>query len=385
MHTHTLVASTKGLLPTHSSAMGCAASKPLDVVGKPGIDSQVCICCSYVEVGNHTTSFHQAAVLDAAIAPIKEVIIPSRPYIPPDLPGNESDRLKELRSLNLLDTPPDPRFDEITQLMCKLFKMPISIVSIIDEYRCWLKAREGLPISEAPRHIGICAWTLVPPHPELLVINDTLEDARYLVIAGRLCTITHGLDRFRHCPIVVDAPYIRFYAGAPLVTSNGHRIGNLYVSDLHILILLLFTCHYHHHRVVMDTKPGVLDAERCTLLANFAEIVVRQIEKTTLAMTQRHLVNKSTQSLLRALDCFSEGLMLCNVAAKDWEVVYVNDSWAKVTGVSTPRTLLLMLMCTHPNKHHHGFLLQAWKTRQWWGRRCGRWLSCTSQAQPCRR
>lgn len=82
----------------------------------------------------------------------------------------------------------------------------------------------------------------------------------------------------------------------------------------------------------MDDKPGILDAERCTLLANFAEIVVRQVEKTTLAMTQRHLVNKSTQSLLRALDCFSEGLMLCNVGDKTWEVVYVNDSWGKITG-----------------------------------------------------
>lgn len=116
--------------------------------------------------------------MDAAIAPIKEVVIPTQPYAPADLPSNEVERLKELRSLNLLDTPRDPRFDEITQLLCKLFKMPMAIVSIIDEYRCRLKAREGLPISEAPRDISICAWTLVPPHPELLVINDTLEDAR---------------------------------------------------------------------------------------------------------------------------------------------------------------------------------------------------------------
>lgn len=82
----------------------------------------------------------------------------------------------------------------------------------------------------------------------------------------------------------------------------------------------------------MDDKPGKMDAERCMLLANFAEIVVRQIEKSTLAMTQSYLVNKSAQSLLRALDCFSEGLMLCNVGTEGWDIVYVNDSWGKVTG-----------------------------------------------------
>ncbi len=85
----------------------------------------------------------------------------------------------------------------------------------------------------------------------------------------------------------------------------------------------------------MDNKPGEMDAERCMLLANFAEIVVRQIEKSTLAMSQSYLVNKSAQSLLRALDCFSEGLMLCNVATEGWDIVYVNDTWGKVTGMGS--------------------------------------------------
>lgn len=129
-------------------------------------------------------------MLDAAIAPIKEVVIPSQPYAPADLPVNEAERLKELHSLHLLDTPRDPRFDEITQLLCKLFKMPMALVSIIDEYRCWMKARAGLPFDEAPRDIGICAWTLVPPHPELLVIKDTLEDARCV---GCLGTTRHTI------------------------------------------------------------------------------------------------------------------------------------------------------------------------------------------------
>lgn len=119
--------------------------------------------------------------------------------------------------------------------------------------------------------------------------------------------------RFKHNVLVKNDPKIRFYAGAPLVSSVGYRMGSL---------------------CIIDRKPRTLDAEACNVLCNFAEIVVRQIEKTTTSLTAQHAMTQQTQRLLRALNCFSEGLMMCQLTGTGWNLLYVNDVWVKITGTT---------------------------------------------------
>jgi GAF domain-containing protein len=159
---------------------------------------------------------------------------------------NDSERVKVLRAVGVLDTPADPRFESIIELLCSVFDMPIASVSLIDSERQWFKAIKGMGgdlSRECDRCLSFCAWTLLPAFPTMLVVEDTLEDAR-----------------FSHSPLVMGEPRLRFYAGAPLVSSvDGYRYGAL---------------------CVLDTKPRRdFTPERCNLLAQFAELVVREIEK----------------------------------------------------------------------------------------------------------
>ncbi|CTP82440.1 sensor domain-containing phosphodiesterase [Xanthomonas graminis] len=130
---------------------------------------------------------------------------------PPPLP-DESTRLATLRELCLLDTPPDRVFDLITQLASRTLRTPIALVSLIDEQRQWFKSRVGLDAPQTPRSQAFCAHAI--HSTELLVVADARQD-----------------PRFRDNPLVTGPPFIRFYAGAPLMLADGTGLGTLCVID----------------------------------------------------------------------------------------------------------------------------------------------------------
>ena len=132
--------------------------------------------------------------------------------IHPPVPATESDRLQTLRDLDLLDTPPEERFDRITRIARQLFSVPIALVSLVDENRQWFKSRQGLDALETPRDISFCGHAIIDKDP--LIVNDALND-----------------ERFADNPLVCGAPNIRFYAGCPIAAPNGHRIGTLCLID----------------------------------------------------------------------------------------------------------------------------------------------------------
>jgi diguanylate cyclase (GGDEF)-like protein len=131
---------------------------------------------------------------------------------PPPLPDGEPARLAALRSLRILDTAPEERFDRLTRLAKRLFGVPIALVSLVDEDRQWFKSVQGLEATQTPRAISFCGHAIL--EDELLLVPDASRDAR-----------------FADNPLVVGAPEIRFYAGCPLKVPDGSRLGTLCLID----------------------------------------------------------------------------------------------------------------------------------------------------------
>lgn len=124
----------------------------------------------------------------------------------------ESDRLSALHALNILDTPPEERFDRLTRLASAAFDVPIATVTLIDEHRQWFKACVGLAGREDDRAVSFCSVAIEKPEP--LIVPDTHLDPRF---AGNR--------------LVTDAPYLRFYAGHPITTATGFRVGTVCIAD----------------------------------------------------------------------------------------------------------------------------------------------------------
>ena len=154
------------------------------------------------------------------------------------LPRNETDRLRALRSNKNLYTKPDERFDELTQLAAIICGVPISLITLVDADRQWFKSKVGLDIQETPRAQAFCTHAIM--QPEMFVVPDAAEDAR-----------------FSKNPLVTGDPHIRFYAGAPLATQDGHLLGTM---------------------CVLDRQPRMLPPEQKTALEILGRQVVANME-----------------------------------------------------------------------------------------------------------
>lgn len=152
--------------------------------------------------------------------------------------AEESARLKALKDYDILDTPSEQAYDDITALAAFICDVPIALISLVDADRQWFKSKVGLAASETTREVSFCAHAILKP--EIMVIPDTLLDQRFL-------------DN----PLVACAPNIRFYAGVPLLTPSGYPLGTLCVID-------------HQPKMLSDTQRSTLEA--------LARQVVSQLE-----------------------------------------------------------------------------------------------------------
>lgn len=182
---------------------------------------------------------------------------PAWPDAPPLTidPLRESERLEDLRSLNLLDTEPEDRFDRITRLASNFFQIPTAYVAFIDSDRQWFKSRVGLCPTETSREMSFCQYTIHRNEP--LIIPDTRMDP-----IGR------------NNPFVVGEPHVRFYAGVPLAGPRGHKIGTF---------------------CLVDIAPREFGDEDVASLTAFAALVEREINLSEIIQTQNELLDTRQQ------------------------------------------------------------------------------------------
>jgi GAF domain-containing protein len=155
---------------------------------------------------------------------------------PAPLPEDEAERLHALRALLILDTPPEQRFDRIVAFAADEFEVPTVLVSLVDDERLWFKSRLGFERCQAPRDVSFCAHAILAP--ELFVVEDARTDAR-----------------FAANPLVAGEPHVRFYAGAPLQSPCGRRVGTLCLFDTQPRRLDAI------ERVILDTLRRLVEDE----------------------------------------------------------------------------------------------------------------------------
>lgn len=204
------------------------------------------------------------------------------------LPSNEALRIEALRQYHILDTAPEPAFEDLVRLTAQICGTPTALISLIDRDRQWLKAKFGWSKGTLHRQLAFCAHGILCNG--LFIVGDTLEDSR-----------------FAEHPLVIGPPYIRFYAGVPLMTGDGLALGML---------------------CVMDYTPREFSLEQQAMLETLGRQVMalmdsrRQLRQ--METTQAHLHN----FLDRA------NVLIQSVRLSDGKLISVNQTWRCTLGYS---------------------------------------------------
>ena len=222
--------------------------------------------------------------------------------------ASEVDRQAAVNRYAILDTPPDGTFDNITAIAASLFNVPIAIVSIVDHDRIWFKSHHGVEIEQVGRDPGLCASAILTDAPT--IISDTKIDPRSLAN-----------------PLVAGAAGMRFYAAAPLTTSDGFNLGTL---------------------CVLDKKPRQVTESQMRMLQSLAAVVVdelelrlaaRRVKQMGEALQARTLEQKADaeQRFRQAFDNAPIGMALLS---PDLNVIEVNAAFCEMFGYREADVLL---------------------------------------------
>jgi sigma-B regulation protein RsbU (phosphoserine phosphatase) len=185
------------------------------------------------------------------------------------IPRNEPERLEDLVSLGILDSPDEERFDRITRLASQIFDVPMAAISLVDSNRQWFKSKVGLSVCETGRDISFCGHAILENKP--LLIPDAARDAR-----------------FKDNPLVVSGPRIRFYAGQPIKGPKGMNVGTL---------------------CLVDQKPRTLTNSQIGILKELAGAAEREMHLVETIQLQRDLL-KTRQALIESQQILAQELQV---------------------------------------------------------------------------
>ena len=193
---------------------------------------------------------------------------------------DEKERLQELREYEILDTQPEAEFDTLAYIASQICAVPIALINFVDEERVWFKSKVGLDDLEMPRSQSFCTEAI--KQKELFIVEDTEKDVRFSSLRGA----THD-------------PKYRFYAGAPLVSPQGHVLGTV---------------------CILDTKPRTLTEKQQIALKELSRLAVSQLEmrrnvlRLESSLTEKQRIElhaaESERKLSTIIDTVSEGITL---------------------------------------------------------------------------
>jgi PAS domain S-box-containing protein len=209
-------------------------------------------------------------------------------------PHNETERLAALERLEILDSLPQQAFEDITALASIICGTPIALISLVDNERQWFKSRVGLDATETSREVAFCAHAILKPG-EVMVVQDATRD-----------------KRFRDNPLVTEAPDIRFYAGAPIVTEGGHALGTV---------------------CVIDRQCRELSAAQIAALRALSRLVVNLLEHEKVRRDKERLASAEARRRNELLSAVAtEALDLKAFVGKDYVYQYVNQIYMDYFG-----------------------------------------------------
>lgn len=231
------------------------------------------------------------------------------------LPDNEVQRLKALHDYDVLDTPSEQAYDDLTLLATQICQTPSAGIILIDENRQWLKSQVGLSFTETSRDIAFCAHAILHAD-KVLEVRDAQLD-----------------PRFADNPLVTGDPHMRFYFGVPLVTADGLALGTL---------------------CVIDRVPRELSESQKHALQVLGRQVVILLELRRSLAEHKHVEEALRASEERFRDLFENAHDLIQSVGPDGSILYVNRAWREMLGYSEAEINGLSLRdIIHPSSLSH--------------------------------